>query len=41
MLDIMVRKYGTPSIYLGKLSFGQILLHFQNAITSKPFDRFL
>ena len=50
MLDIKFMMYGTPSICLGKLSFGQLsgktarpirLLHFQNAITSKPFDRFL
>ena len=46
MLDIMVRMYGTPSIYLGKLLFAQILgkwpessrpirlLHFQNDIIS-------
>ena len=49
MLDIMVGMYGTPSICLGKLSFGQILgktawlirlLHFQNAITSKPLGCF-
>ena len=26
MLDIMVRMYGTPSIYLGKLLFGYILV---------------
>ena len=48
MLDIMVRMYGTPSItHLAKFWAKQPessqpirLLDFQNAVTSKLFDRF-
>ena len=48
MLDIMVRMYGTPSIWLGKLSFIQNLGKMarnlsinQIASTSKLSDRFM